>query len=78
MTPIDWNARASIQERSDDGSDRFVEFREVAQGGFAEMIRKVIEMPTQERARVVIDAGAQGTMNVHDIVALSQRADFPG
>ena len=77
MTSIDWNGRASIQERSDEGSDMFFEFREVGQGTLAEMVRRVVAMPAQERARVVIDAGATGTMNVHDIVALSQRPDFP-
>lgn len=77
MNEIDWQARATVHERDDAGSDRFVEFNELAKGTLAEMVRFVIGMPVEERARVVLDADGHMTMAVADVAALSKRPDFP-
>lgn len=78
MTAIDWTAPAILLERDDSGSDRDIDFREVARGVLGTIIAQVVAMPPAERARVVIDAGLQGTLAVGDILALSARDDFPG
>ena len=77
MTPVDWSAKTTVQERSDGGSDLFYEFRQIAAGSLAEMVRHVIALPTDDRARLVIDAERLGSINIHDIVELSRRPDFP-
>ena len=78
MTPVDWNANATVQRRSDEGSDLFFEFKEVAKGRLVDMVSHVIALPPDDRARLVIDAERFGSINIHDIVAMSQRPDFPG
>lgn len=78
MNEIDWNARATVHERDDGGSDRFVDFRTLATGTLAEMVRFVSGMPVEERARVVLDAEGHATMTVSQIAALAARPDFPG
>lgn len=78
MTPVDWNARTTVQQRSDSGSDLFYEFKQVAEGSLAEMVRYAVALPADERARLVIDAQRLGSIDVHQIVELSKRPDFPG
>ncbi len=78
MTVIDWTATAILLERDDSGSDRDIDFREVRRGALSAVVADVLAMPAADRARVVIDAGLQGTMAVGDIIALAGRDDFPG
>lgn len=77
MDAIDWTAAATVHERDDAGSDKFVEFNELAKGTLAEMVRFVCGMPVEERARVVLDASGHQTMVVADVTALAKRSDFP-
>ena len=78
MSPIDWNAKATLQQRSDDGSDMFFEFRKVAEGSLVDLVRMVMELPGDDRARVVLDADRLGTIGIYEIIELSRRDDFPG
>ena len=72
-----WNAPAKLIERDDSGSERDFDFHERAVGPLAELVRRVAAMSVSERARVLIDAGPAGTLNVGEIMALAAREDFP-
>ncbi len=77
MADIDWNTPAEAHRRDDGGSDMYYEFKVMRNGPLAETIRWVLDLPSEDRARVVIDAKGVGTINIGEITALSQRADFP-
>ncbi|AYJ87529.1 hypothetical protein D3Y57_18425 [Sphingomonas paeninsulae] len=77
MNAPDWNAEAKLIERDDMGSEMAYDFHERATGTLGELIAKVGAMSPHERARMVIDAGSQGTINVAQIVELAGRDDFP-
>jgi len=74
----DWNAPAKLIERTDDGSEMSFEFEERGRGTLAELVAMVCGMGGAERARVVIDAGAQGTFNIGQILAMRDQDGFPG
>ncbi len=78
MEPFDWNAEAIVQERDDGGSDMYYEFKTVARGSVAAMVTHVCALPSEEQARLVMDVKGGGTLNIAQINALAQRADFPG
>ena len=75
---IDWTATATMLERDDSGSDRDIDFRTLAKAPLAHLVAKVAAMDTTDRARILIDRGPAGTITVNEILALAQRADFPG
>ena len=75
---MDWNAPAKLIERSDGGSDLSYEFQDVMSGTVAEMVRAVRDMDKTDRARLLLDAGGQGTFAVGEALALAAREDFPG
>jgi hypothetical protein len=74
----DWTAPAKLIERTDDGSEMSFEFEERGRGTLADLVTQVCGMGAAERARVVIDAGAQGTFNVGQILAMRDQDGFPG
>ena len=74
---MDWNAPAKLVERSDGGSDLSYQFNDVMSGTLAEMVRAVRDMDKTDRARLLLDAGGQGTFAVGEALALAARADFP-
>lgn len=73
----DWSAMARLYERDDSGSEMYYEFRELGTGTLAALVRQVAALPPAERARLVIDRGVAGTINIGDIMALAARADLP-
>ena len=77
MDEMNWNAAAELHERDDAGSDMFVEFKTLKTGPLAELIAHVMTLPSDQKARLVIDASGVGSLNIHDITALAKRADFP-
>ncbi len=77
MTPIDWNAAARLIARSDGGSELSYEFRDVQSGTIATLVTAVQDMQADERARLLLDAGAQGTFSITEILSLAARPDFP-
>ncbi|MBA3898206.1 MAG: hypothetical protein H0X36_13970 [Sphingomonadaceae bacterium] len=74
----DWNASAKLIEREDSGSEMSYDFHERRTGALGELVREVVAMSPGERARLVIDAGPHGTLNVLAIMALAAQDDFPG
>jgi hypothetical protein len=77
MNKPDWNAPAKLIERDDSGSEMTYDFHERAAGTLGELVARVVAMTAHERARMVIDAGAQGTINVGQIIEMAARDDFP-
>jgi hypothetical protein len=77
MNAPDWNAPAKLIERDDSGSEMTYDFHERASGTLGELVAKVAAMTAHERARMVIDAGTLGTINVGQIVEMARRDDFP-
>lgn len=77
MDAVDWDAAATVHERDDAGSEMYFEFKTLASGTLAEMVRFVCGMPNEDRARVVLDSAGRPTMAVTDIMALAARPDFP-
>lgn len=77
MRSVDWNAKATLQQRDDAGSDMFVAFDTIGEGALADMVAHVLRMPAGERARVVLDVQGMGMLDVARIVELGGRADFP-
>jgi len=77
MDAVNWSANAQLHERDDAGSDMFVEFKTLKSGTLSELISYVMILPSDQKARLVIDAIGVGSLNVHDINNLATRADFP-
>ncbi|RVT40990.1 hypothetical protein [Sphingobium algorifonticola] len=77
MDSVNWDAPAQLHERDDAGSDMFVEFRTLKTGALADLIAHVQTLPSEQKARLVIDATGVGSLNIHDITALAARPDFP-
>ena len=73
----DWAAPAKLIERIDDGSEMAYEFAERERGTLAALVAKVCDMSSAERARIVIDAGEQGTFDVGQILAMRSATGFP-
>lgn len=74
---IDWAARAEAHHRDDGGSDMFYDFKLLRSGPLAEVVAWVRDLPSDERARVIVDAAGVGSLNIHDVHALAARPDFP-
>jgi hypothetical protein len=77
MTAIDWTIRAKLLERQDGGSDMYFDFTQVNEGTLAPLVKEVAGLPSEQRARIVIDAGPLGTLGLTEILALANRDDFP-
>lgn len=77
MTTIDWTTPARLMERVDGGSDLYFDFMPIADGNLKSLVRDVIARAPADRQRIVIDAGALGTLAIGQILELAERADFP-
>lgn len=73
---IDWTTPSKLLERDDAGSELFFEFKHIGEGPLGDLVAKVMALTVTARARVIIDAGAQGTFNVGQIAELAARPDF--
>ncbi len=77
MTVTDWTLPAKLIERDDSGSELDYNFHERAAGSLADLIGKVASMDAIARARMLIDAGPMGMLNVSQVLDLARRDDFP-
>lgn len=78
MTDVKWDADAKLLEREDGGSDLYYGFKTLRSGSLAELVAHVMNLPSDQRERLVIDAVGVGSMNIHDVGLLAERDDFPG
>ena len=76
MQAIDWNAPATLLERDDAGSDLHYDFKTIASGTLAELVRRVAALDAGDRARLAIDSG-NASLNVGQIMELAGRDDLP-
>jgi len=77
MSDVDWNAHAVVHCRTDGGSELDFNFEELAQGPLSDMVRLVAEMSGGERARVILDVGGRGNLDIGQVMALAARPDLP-
>jgi hypothetical protein len=77
MPTPDWNAPATLHARDDGGSEMQYNFTVLSTGTLAELVRQVAAMPTDERARVVIDVAGSTSLNVTEILALAAQENVP-
>lgn len=78
MTIVDWNAPATLLERSDGGSELYFDFQQLGSGTLAALVARVAAMPPADISRLLIDSGTAGMLTVAQIMALAAREDFPG
>jgi len=74
---IDWDRRAVLHARTDEGSEMAFDFDTLAEGTLAEMVGKVAAMIPSERARVIVEVPGQGNLTVGEVLELAMRMDFP-
>lgn len=71
-----WNDHASVLRReAADGV--FHGFAALHSGSFADMVRLVSRLPESERSVLVIEKAGDRQYSPAEIVALSERSDFP-
>jgi len=74
---IDWARPCILHARSDGGSEMYVDFETLDQGPLSAMVGRVVAMSPTERARVIVDVPGKGNLTVGEVLALSERDDFP-
>ena len=77
MDAVDWNAAATLHHRDDGGSDMHFDFRELGKGTLGELVRRAAALPSDQRARLVIDVAGGRTLSVGEILELAKREDLP-
>lgn len=55
----------------------YVDFETLDQGPLSAMVGRVVAMSPTERARVIVDVPGKGNLTVGEVLALSERDDFP-
>lgn len=73
---LDWDDPASLH-RSDDGGGVLHDMKAVRHGGLGELIRFVLTLPEDQRARYAIEKSGDRRLSIGEILALSRRPDFP-
>ena len=71
-----WNDASSLH-RSDDGGGVLSGLKSVRHGTLAELIRFILTLPESERGKYEIEKSGDHRLSNGEIIALSQRADFP-
>jgi len=73
---FDWDEPASLH-RSDDKGGLFNEFKSIRHGALADLVRQVMALPADERARYAIDKSGDHRLDHREIEKLAARPDFP-
>ena len=71
-----WNDASSLH-RSDDGGGLLSGLKSVRHGTLAELIRFILTLPQNERGNYEIEKSGDHRLSFSEIIALSQRPDFP-
>ena len=74
---IAWDDRAALH-RADDGNGVFDGAKALRRGTFAEMIRHIEMLPSDERGQYVIEKAGDREYSAAEAIALSQHPDYPG
>ncbi|MDE2303432.1 MAG: hypothetical protein KGK11_12820 [Sphingomonadales bacterium] len=74
--PIGWDDPALLHRRSDTGL--LHDFTVARHGTLAQLVHQVMVMTPEQRAHYTIERQGDRQYDPHEIVALSQRPDYPG
>lgn len=73
MESVDLQAEGTLHERDDGGSEMQYNFSVVQKGSIAELLRSVVAMTAEQRARLVLDVPGGRSLNVGEMLALAER-----
>jgi hypothetical protein len=73
MSGLDWDAEATVHQRDDGGSELQYNFTTLGKGSLRAMVAQVIAMDSAQRARVVIEVAGGRSLNIAEILALSEK-----
>ncbi|MEW4447826.1 hypothetical protein [Qipengyuania sp. JC766] len=73
---VQWDDRASLH-RTDDGDGVFDSAKGLRDGTFAEIIRHMMMLPEEDRAKYYIEKAGDREYHAAEVAALSQHPDFP-
>lgn len=71
MDSIDLQADGTLHERDDGGSEMQYNFSVVQKGPIAELLRAVVAMTAEQRARLVLDVPGGRSLSVGEMLALA-------
>jgi hypothetical protein len=77
MDEVNWDEAATLMEREDSGSDMYIGFQTRGRGRLAEMVRQACAAPEEQQGRYIIERPGKPNLDIHQIIALSRRADIP-
>ena len=73
MESVDLQAEGTLHERDDGGSEMQYNFSVVQKDQIAELLRSVVAMTAEQRARLVLDVPGGRSLNVGEMLALAER-----
>ena len=73
---IQWDDRASLH-RVDDGGGLLDKSKGLRDGTFADLVRHMMLLPTEERSKYYIDKAGDRKFHASEVAALSELDDYP-
>lgn len=73
---IEWDDRASIHKIGD-GRGLLDGMKALYRGTLAEMVKRIMQMPEEDRSEFVIQKAGDHRLELNEITALAARPDFP-
>jgi hypothetical protein len=77
MDEVDWEETVTLMEREDSGSDYYIGFQQRGRGQLSDMVRQACRAPEEQQGRYIIERPGRPNLDIHQIIALSLRPDFP-
>lgn len=77
LDPVEWDDFSELHEK-DDGGGILSGFKSLHQGTLTELIRFVMHLPVEDRAKYVIAKSGDHRLDWNEIAELAARPDFPG
>jgi hypothetical protein len=77
MDEVDWNETVTLMEREDSGSDYYIGFQQRGCGRLRDIVRQAVIAPEDQQGRFILERPGRPNLDIHQIIALSQRPDFP-
>ena len=77
LEPVDWDDFAELHEKND-GGGVFSSALALRQASLIELVRFVASLPAGDRENYVIEKAHDHRLDASEIMALTQRPDYPG
>jgi hypothetical protein len=77
MDEVDWDEPATLMEREDSGSDMYIGFQTRGRGPLRDIVHQAIIAPEDQQGRFIVERRGKPNLDIHQIIALSKRPDFP-